>query len=43
MSTLTDGLLGGDALGALEADVWAHANTGVRSKAAMVISWWMGR
>jgi hypothetical protein len=39
MSTLTDDLLGADALVALVAAVWACASTGVRSKAAIVMNW----
>jgi hypothetical protein len=39
MSTLTDDLLGGDALAALVAGVWAYASPGVRSNAAIIMSW----
>src|SRR4029077_12782211 len=44
MSTLTDDLLGGDGLVALVADVWAHANTGVRIKTPTATThWWTGK
>jgi hypothetical protein len=39
MSTLTDDLPGGDALGVVVVGAWAHANAGIESKIAIVASW----
>jgi hypothetical protein len=43
MSTLTDDLLGGDALVAVVGGAWAHASAGMESKAAIIISRQMER